>query len=226
MSAGGDWSDTGKLRDAERSREAILRAAEDLFAEQGFDAVSLGQIAAGAGLSRGAPSYFFGSKAELYRAALQRAFAEREEATRRACKPLLSWAAAEEAGPLEAHLSEAVGGYLDFLLRHQSFVKLIQREELAGGRRLRDVPREARAIEEAFQSIRAVAEQRGLRRFDVPEAVLVFVSLTFFPLAQRSTFMASLGVDLEKKGVRKRHVELVVGQLLGLIQGAGAAPRE
>src|ERR1700742_962494 len=91
--AGGD-----KLRDGERSREAILGAAESLFAEHGFDGVSLGQIAAESGLSRGTPSYFFGSKAELYEAVLARAFERREDATRSACEPLSAWAAGDGGG--------------------------------------------------------------------------------------------------------------------------------
>ena len=39
-------------RDAERSRQAILAAAESAFAEHGFDGVSLARIAEHAGLSR------------------------------------------------------------------------------------------------------------------------------------------------------------------------------
>lgn len=57
-------------RNADRSRIRILEAATRHFAEQGFAATSLAQIGADAGLSRGAPAYFFGSKAELYDAVL------------------------------------------------------------------------------------------------------------------------------------------------------------
>lgn len=206
-----------KLRDAERSKEAILRAAGDLFAEEGFDGVSLGQIAARAGLSRGTPSYFFGSKAELYMAVLERAFEERERATRRACEPLVSWANSENDDPIRDPLSKAVSGYLDFLSQHPAFLKLILREELAGASHLQGVPRASKAIEETFEAVRSVAEERGLRPFDVKEVVLVFVSLTFFPSAQRSTFMASLERDLDDATARRRHVELVVSQLLCVI---------
>jgi AcrR family transcriptional regulator len=211
-----------KLRDAERSRESILSASESLFAEHGFDGVSLGQIAAAAGLSRGTPSYFFGSKAELYEAVLARAFERREESTRRACQPLLTWAAADGGDPIQAPLAQAVAGYLDFLAAHPAFLKLIQREELAGASRLRQVPRASKAIEETFAAVRAVATERGLREFDVKQAVLVFVSLTFFPLAQSSTFMTSLGVDLGKPRARRRHAELVTDQLLGLLGVPGS----
>lgn len=208
-----------KIRDADRSREAILRAAENLFAEQGFDAVSLGQIAAAAGLSRGAPSYFFGSKEQLYRAVLERAFREREEATRRACRPLVTWADSEAGTSLRSALTEAVEGYLDFLLRHPDFLKLIQREELAGAARLKEVPRESKAIEEAFGTVRAVAAKRDLKPFTVVDAVLVFVSLTFSPLAQRATFMSSLGCDLSDARERRKHVRLVVDQVLHVLGG-------
>lgn len=208
---------TIKSRDASRSRKAILATAEELFAERGFDGVSLGDIAAAAGLSRGTPSYFFGSKAELYQAALEEVFRDREEAARRACRPLVSWAESEDGTSLRRPLTEAVSGYLDFLLERPSFLKLIQREELTGAARLRAASRESKAIEEAFSAVRAVADQRELGRFAVKDVVLVFVSLTFFPLAQRSTFMASLGRDLNNAKERHRHARLAVEQLLHLI---------
>jgi TetR/AcrR family transcriptional regulator len=69
-----------RTRDAERSREAILDAAERLFSDRGFEGVSLQEIASDAGLSRGAPSYFFGSKDSLYEAVLERVFRERDDA--------------------------------------------------------------------------------------------------------------------------------------------------
>lgn len=206
-----------KTRDPERSREAILAAAEELFAERGFDGVSVGEIAATAGLSRGAPNYFFGSKAELYGAVLERAFRDREQATRKAFRPLVEWASLPGGASIRAPLTAAVEGYLDFLLRRPTFSKLIQREELASAARLRDVPRESKAIAEAFATVRAIADARGLDRFSVDDAVLVFVSLTFYPANQRATFMAALGRDLTKPATRKRHVELVVDQVLHLM---------
>jgi TetR/AcrR family transcriptional regulator len=207
-----------KIRDADRSREALLVAAESLFAERGFDRVSLAEIAAAAGLSRGAPNYFFGSKAALYEAALERVFGDREEAVREACRPLVTWCESGEGKAIRRPLAEAVDGYLDFLRRRPTFLRLIQREELAGATRLKTVPRESKAIEEAFAAVRALSRKSGLKSFDVDEAVLVFVSLTFFPLAQRSTFMASLGIDPSSEGGRRRLSRLAVDQLLHLVE--------
>jgi TetR/AcrR family transcriptional regulator len=205
-----------KRRDAERSRQAILAAAEEQFAERGFDGVSLGQVATAASLSRGTPSYFFGSKEQLYQAVLEQAFSDREEATREACRPLVAWASAGGRDSLREPMTKAVDGYIEFLLRHPAFLKLIQREELAGGSRLRSAPRESKAIEQAFEAVLSVASARESEPFSVTDAVLVFVSLTFSPLTQRSTFMASLGRDLGEPKARRAHVQLTVDQLLHL----------
>src|SRR5712691_10113368 len=94
-----------KTRDAERSRAAILDAAEQLFAERGFDGASLGDIAGAAALSRATPSYFYGNKEQLYAAVLERIFADRDTATREAFDPLVSWAREDGSAPLDAALA-------------------------------------------------------------------------------------------------------------------------
>lgn len=53
-------------------RERILDAAEALFAERGFDGVTLRQIAVAAGVDVALASYHFGKKHELFRAVLER----------------------------------------------------------------------------------------------------------------------------------------------------------
>jgi len=107
---------------------------------------------------------------------------------------------------------------MEFLLRRPSFLRLLQREELAGAGQLRESPRDSRAIEDAFRALCAVAPERGLRSFDVADAVLLFISLTFSPLSQRATFMASLGRDLDDPDVRRKHQRLVTEQLLHLLR--------
>src|SRR5919197_3874267 len=205
------------IRDAARSRAVIIEAAEELFAQRGFASTSLGDIVTLAGLSRGTPSYFYGSKEQLYVAVLERVFAAREEATARAFAPLHEWAATG-AGTLDRALTHAVEGYMGFLLARPTFVRLVEWEELEGGQRMRATPRASRAIQDAFAAARAAARRRGLRSFSVEDAVLLFVSLTFSPLAQTATFMASLGRDLTDRATRRRHERFVVAQLRHILE--------
>jgi AcrR family transcriptional regulator len=57
--------------DATRNRRAILRAAEELLAEHGFDHVSLDKVAAAAGVGKGTVFRRFGNRTGLMRALLE-----------------------------------------------------------------------------------------------------------------------------------------------------------
>ena len=65
------------------TRRGLLRAAERLVAERGFAAASLADIAAAAGVSKGAVYHHFQSKDELLLALLDQRFAERIDAAER-----------------------------------------------------------------------------------------------------------------------------------------------
>jgi AcrR family transcriptional regulator len=54
--------------DAEKTREAVLDAAEDVFFEKGVSRSTLEQIACRAGVTRGAVYFHFKDKAEVFRA--------------------------------------------------------------------------------------------------------------------------------------------------------------
>ncbi|MFC4006275.1 TetR family transcriptional regulator [Nonomuraea purpurea] len=56
---------------AAETRERLLRAAAEVFAERGYDGTRVAEIAAAAGVSNGALYAHFGSKAELLAAALR-----------------------------------------------------------------------------------------------------------------------------------------------------------
>jgi len=59
-------------RDTRDTKERILDAGEALFMEHGFEATSLRQITAAAGVNLAAVNYHFGSKEELFQAVLTR----------------------------------------------------------------------------------------------------------------------------------------------------------
>ncbi len=55
-----------------RTKERILRIAERLFAEHGYDGVSMRALAASAGVQLALLSYYFGNKLGIYRAVFER----------------------------------------------------------------------------------------------------------------------------------------------------------
>ena len=99
-----------RVRDAERSRELILDAAEYLFAERGYEETSLSDVGKRAGVSRATPGYFFGSKAELHRAVLERCFADVRQAVREGKARALA-----SGQTPDVILAGAVNDYADFV---------------------------------------------------------------------------------------------------------------
>jgi AcrR family transcriptional regulator len=207
-----------RIRDAERSRAAILEAATRLFAAHGYDGTSMAEIGAAAGLSRGAPGYFFVSKRSLYDGVLASVFGSRQHATEQAFAPVRAWCEGE--APLQrlpGALSAAADGYMRHLQEHPEFVALIMREELDGGRRLRRASRSSTAMHDAFLALRRAGAVRGLRPFQVQEAVLLFVSLTFAPFSYRHTLLRSVGLEVISGRGRRRQARLAATQLMGFL---------
>jgi TetR/AcrR family transcriptional regulator len=98
-----------------QTRAEIVAAAERHFAEVGFEAARLEDIAAEVGIRRAAIFYHFGDKQELYAAVL-------EEAFRGAMAALPSRGSATER--LEASLT----GWIDYMAQRPSVARLILRE--------------------------------------------------------------------------------------------------
>ena len=202
-----------RIRDAERSRAAILDAAERLFAELGYEATSLTQVGAIAGVSRGTPGYFFRSKAELYQAVLDRSFAEVREAVRAGRERAL----ASNESP-ETILAGAVSDYFDFLAARPNFVRLIEREALNGSR----LPEGHNAFSAGQEALAAIGAELGLDAAPSGEAaqlLLSIISLCWFPMIHGRTVAPAVGVrldDAEELDRRKRHViDLVLHGIRG-----------
>ena len=77
-------------RDAERSRERVVQAARELFAERGLG-VGFNEVAHRAGVGVGTVYRRFADKDELVRAALAEPMAEMLEVTRRATEAEHAW---------------------------------------------------------------------------------------------------------------------------------------
>jgi TetR/AcrR family transcriptional regulator len=225
MTAGRDPIE--RERNPTRTREAILDAAERLFAEKGFAGTSLNEIGVAAGVSRGTPGYFFGAKAELHRAVLERCL----EQVRMAVRSGRERAIASRESP-EVVLAGAVGEYFDFITARPNFVRLMEWEALSGGQQLRDVPPHITAAREAVAAIglELGLEATGPGSEEAAQLLLSVIGLCWFPLVHSSTLLGALGIDPaspEFREARKRHViDLVLHGLQERLAATGALQEE
>src|SRR5439155_503483 len=65
-----------RRRDAAATRDALLAAGTEPFAERGYDGVPVWAVAQKAGVNKAMISYHFGGKRKLYRATLSAAFGD------------------------------------------------------------------------------------------------------------------------------------------------------
>jgi len=108
---------------AERTRASILDAAETRFAERGFNATRLEDVAEAVGIRRASIVYHFRDKRELYEAVLAGVLEGFEERLQAALAP---------PGPLLARIEAGVGAWVDYVGRRPSLARLLLREVADG----------------------------------------------------------------------------------------------
>jgi AcrR family transcriptional regulator len=142
---------TARLTGPER-RQRILDAAVESFAERGYEAASVAEIATAAGITKPVLYDHFASKRDLFVELMEGA---RDELTRRGAEALASEA------PLEARLRTAVDAFFAFVEEHPAAARVLL--VAPGGQPdLQDASREVQA--EATRRIAALllAEPRLL----------------------------------------------------------------
>jgi AcrR family transcriptional regulator len=112
------------------TRDRILEVALEAFSELGFDGASTRAIAAGAGVNQGLIPYYFGTKDELWREAVDRAFSELREGL----TGIFDTVAAQSG---RERLAVMIRRYVDFVARHPEFVRLMNEEGKRDGPRMR-----------------------------------------------------------------------------------------
>jgi TetR/AcrR family transcriptional regulator len=211
-----------KERNSARTREAILDAAEHRFAERGYEATSLTDLGAAAGVSRGTPGYFFGSKEQLYRDVLERCLGRVRSAVRSGRERALA-----SREPPNVVLAGAVGEYFDFILANPDFVRLLEREALDGGKHLATLPPHLEAAQEALGAIVTELAIDPANEAEARQLLVSMLALSWFHVVHGPTVLKALGINASDPAFleeRRQHVvNLVVQGLRGQL-GSGSAP--
>jgi TetR/AcrR family transcriptional regulator len=114
-------------KEGRASRQALMDAGQDAFAELGFDGATVDEIARRARVNKAMISYHFGGKAGLYEAILRRTFTaaiDRLEALQ------------DSPEPADVLLRRFVQGFGDIVGRNPTWPTMMLREVLSGGAHL------------------------------------------------------------------------------------------
>lgn len=212
----------GRRRDASGTREALLAAGTELFAERGFHGVPVSAIAEKAAVNKAMISYHFGGKRKLYVAILTATFSEIVAQVERV---------AESTRPAPQVLRDLIALIGDTATRrHPHFCTMMLREVLTGGKHV-----EARLFEQPVRVLAAVRRivERGIRDGDFRpvDPLLTHLSLVgslvfFFATARfrERMFSEQLHREPPDPGAYVRHIQDLIIEGLAT-RGPGAARR-
>ena len=196
---------------ADATRERILRAAVDLFAERSFDGATTRQIAARAGVTQPLLNYHHRSKDDLWRAAVDSLF----EALAASMQ-----ASAEELAALDevSRAERLVRDFITFSARTPQLHRSITQESKADGPRMDYlVERHVRPLYEAtVELFEHLAREGAVPPISPPHLyyILTGAGPTMFVLGPECRRLS--GLDPESDEVIDAHVDAVCTLLFGL----------
>ena len=191
--------------DSSAARSAILAAARAEFSAKGLTGARVNEIAARAGVNKQLIYYYFGSKEDLYRAALEVVYTE-IRTQERSLK-------LGDMQPEEA-MATLIGFSFDYLAEHPDFIGLLNHENAQGARHVRD----SSAIRDTnsplidliaktlARGIRARVFRRGI---DPVELYISVAGMSYFFFSNRLTLASIFGRDLSSAdavGAYRAHV--------------------
>ena len=209
MTLAATGTDSRAVSRSERTRAAILVAAEALFAERGFAETRLEDVAATVGIRRASIVYYFADKPALYDTVLADVF----DGFRARLEPVLL-----ARRPILDRALEAVSTWIDYLAERPATARLLLRE-VADGRSGQEarIVRHTRAF---FELIGRVVEHEaddplaaGSPVDPVHLASVVAGSTVFF-VAAMPALLPGLGFD----PLEPTHLEAYRRELLGTVR--------
>ena len=200
-------------RDPQRTREAILVAAQHEFAAKGLSGGRVDAIARRARANKRMIYHYFGNKEGLYLAALERVYEDL-----RGTEKTLDLA---HLAP-EAAIQRLVEFTFDYSRRHPELISLINNENLHGARHLRK-SKKVRELHSPFVRLIEDILQRGVAQgvfrpdLDPVDLYITIAAVGYFYLSNNPTLSTIFGRDLGSAAAcrrRKKHnVEFILNAM-------------
>ena len=206
-------------RDPARTRSRILDAATVEFARYGLGGARVDRIAERAGANKRMLYYYYGSKEELFLAALEESYAHIRNAERDLDL--------EHRDPREA-LKRLVEFTWRYYLEHPEFMTLLNSENLHKGRHVQRSERVLELHSPLVETLRAIL-RRGARQglfrpgVDPVQLYISIAALCFFYLSNSATLSVIFGRDLLSKEARDERLAHMVALVLAALTGKSFA---
>lgn len=199
--------------DSSAARSAILAAARAEFSAKGLTGARVNEIAARAGVNKQLIYYYFGSKEDLYRTALEVVYTE-IRTQERSLK-------LGDMKPEEA-MATLIGFSFDYLAQHPDFIGLLNHENAQGAQHVRDSsairdtnsPLIELIAKTLARGIRAGVFRRGI---DPVEFYISVAGMSYFFFSNRLTLASIFGRDLSSaEAVAAYRAHVVAFAMAGL----------
>jgi len=210
---------SGSIRNPERTKARLLKAAREEFSQHGLSGARVGVIAESAGVNKQLLYYYFGDKEKLYAQVLEAAYSEL-----RVGEQALEL---NELKPKQA-IERFIEFNFDYLVEHPYFVSLLNDENLHEARHIRRSDK-LRELHDRLRNTIGDPLERGLaegvfkRRVDPVDLYISIASLCFFYHSNAATmsviFQRNL-LDADELARRRSHI---VEMILGFLGANGSA---
>lgn len=192
---------------AEETRDRILEKARDAFAEHGFAGANVRDIAREAGTTHSMITYHFGTKDQLWRAAVRDMFQHiREEVF----EPVEQ----EDHDSIAERFASMTRRYAAYCARHPEHARITIQETIRGGERLDWMVQEFVKADHASADWLQDLMDEGLVPRMPPESLLyIYVGMMQLPFVLAKEAQA-LGYDFESEAGIERHAESVLKLML------------
>ena len=194
---------------AQQTRQRIVQSASTIFAERGFEGVSLRDIAEHAGVTHGLLRHHFGSKEDIWRSVIDATVANYVAEL----APLL--AGAEEGSPPAEALRTAARLLIRTTARRPDVARLLMHEGIVGGPRLDYFMQQIAPIRVRMAvCFQAVQREGGLPQFTEDTFLLALLMLGAVPFALIAFANTLCQVDLRAPDQVEQHAERMLATLL------------
>jgi TetR/AcrR family transcriptional regulator len=215
----------GRTHNAEKAREAILKAAEQVFSERGFTGARIDDIAEASGYNKGLIFRYFGDKPSLYLEILRQVDADTRQIQTRVVASLMEENILHDPRRVTALVKTFIGEVFDYYLQHPRVMRILLWEMAEGWQNYRQIAWQI--DDEDFEKMKpflARLQEAGLLRseFDplaqiitaIFQPILIMGLLPFYPIF---SVEGERLVARDMRPVREFVIEFVAG---GLLAGA------